>query len=37
MDPVLPSDPLDLNSVVTAPPTQLADTTCMPDAVEARD
>ena len=37
MDPVLPSDQLDLNSLETAPPTQLKDTSCMPDAVEARD
>ncbi len=37
MDPVQPSDPLDLNSLQPAPPTQLKDTSCMPDAVEARD
>jgi penicillin-binding protein 2 len=37
MDPVLPSDPLDLNSVDPAPPTQLRDSSCMPPAVEARD
>ncbi len=37
MDPVLPSDPLDLNSLVPAPPTALADSTCMPAAVDARD
>ncbi len=37
MDPVLPSDPLDLNSLEPALPTQLKDTSCMPDAVEARD
>jgi len=37
MDPVLPSDPLDLNSLVPAPPTQLKDSSCMPAAVEARD
>jgi penicillin-binding protein 2 len=38
MDDVLPSDQLDLNSVMPAPPTQLADTTCMPPAdASARD
>jgi penicillin-binding protein 2 len=37
MAPVLPSDPPDLNSFEPAPPTQLADSSCMPDAVEARD
>ncbi|MDP9464379.1 MAG: penicillin-binding transpeptidase domain-containing protein, partial [Actinomycetota bacterium] len=37
MDPVLPSDPLDLNALEPAPPTQLFDASCMPDAVEARD
>jgi penicillin-binding protein 2 len=37
MDPVLPSDPLDVNSLVPAPPTALADSSCMPAAVEARD
>jgi penicillin-binding protein 2 len=37
MDPVLPSDQLDLNSLLPAAPTQLADTTCMPPAVDARD
>ncbi len=37
MDDVLPSDPLDLNSLVPAPPTALADSTCMPAAVDARD
>ncbi|MEP7203955.1 MAG: penicillin-binding transpeptidase domain-containing protein [Ilumatobacteraceae bacterium] len=37
MDPVQPSDPLDLNSLQPAPPTQLADSSCMPAAVEARD
>ena len=37
MDAVLPSDPLDLNSLVPAPPTSLADSTCMPAAVDARD
>lgn len=37
MDPVLPSDPLDLNALEPAPPTQLTDSSCMPDAVEARD
>ena len=37
MDPVQPSDPLDLNSLQPAPPTELKDTSCMPDAVEARD
>ena len=37
MDPVLPSDPLDLNSLAPAPPTSLADSSCMPAAVEARD
>ena len=37
MDPVLPSDPLDLNSLLPAPSTQLADSTCMPAAVDARD
>jgi hypothetical protein len=37
MDPVLPSDPLDVNSLVPAPPTALADSSCMPAAVDARD
>ena len=37
MDPVLPSDPLDFNSLAPAPPTSLADSSCMPTAVEARD
>jgi penicillin-binding protein 2 len=37
MAPVLPSDPLDLNSLSPAPPTQLADSSCMPAAVDARD
>jgi penicillin-binding protein 2 len=37
MDPVLPSDPLDVNSLVPAPPTSLADSSCMPAAVDARD
>ncbi len=37
MDPVLPSDQLDLNSLVPAPPTQLRDSSCMPAAVDARD
>jgi hypothetical protein len=37
MDPVLPSDPLDLDSLVPAPPTSLADSSCMPAAVDARD
>lgn len=37
MDPVLPSDPLDLNALEPAPPTQLTDSSCMPDVVEARD
>ncbi len=37
MDPVLPSDPLDVNSLEPAPPTQLKDSSCMPDAVAARD
>jgi penicillin-binding protein 2 len=37
MDPVLPSDPLDLNAVVPAPSTQLRDSSCMPPAIEARD
>jgi penicillin-binding protein 2 len=37
MDPVLPSDPLDLNSLSPAPPTHLADSSCMPAAVDARD
>ena len=37
MDPVLPSDPLDLNSLAPAPPTELKDSSCMPAAVEARD
>ncbi len=37
MDPVLPSDPLDLNALEPAPPTQLADSSCMPAAVDARD
>jgi penicillin-binding protein 2 len=37
MDPVLPSDPLNLDSLLPAPPTQLADSSCMPAAVDARD
>jgi len=37
MDPVLPSDPLDVNSLSPAPPTQLTDSSCMPSAVDARD
>jgi len=37
MDPVLPSDPLDVNSLIPAPPTQLTDSSCMPSAVDARD
>ncbi|MEY2443992.1 MAG: penicillin-binding protein 2, partial [Ilumatobacteraceae bacterium] len=37
MDPVLPSDQLDLNSVLPAPPTELSDSSCMPPAVDARD
>ena len=37
MAPVLPSDPLDLTSLSPAPPTQLADSSCMPAAVDARD
>ena len=37
MAPVLPSDPLDLTSLLPAPPTQLADSSCMPAAVDARD
>jgi penicillin-binding protein 2 len=37
MDDVLPSDPLDINSLVPAPPTSLADSSCMPAAVDARD
>ncbi len=37
MDPVLPSDPLDLNSLTPAPPTSLADSSCMPAAVAATD
>jgi penicillin-binding protein 2 len=38
MSAVLPSDPLDLTSLVPAPPTQLADSSCMPAAVDgARD
>ena len=37
MDPVLPSDPLDLNSLEPAPPTKLTDSSCMPPAVDARD
>jgi penicillin-binding protein 2 len=37
MDPVLPSDPLDLNSLEPAPATQLTDSTCMPPAIDARD
>jgi nucleotide-binding universal stress UspA family protein len=32
-----PSDPLDVNSLVPAPPTALADSSCMPAAVDARD
>jgi hypothetical protein len=28
-DPVLPSDPLDLNSPYAAPPKQLADQSCL--------
>jgi hypothetical protein len=35
MDPVLPSDQLDVNSLLPAPPTSLRDTTCMPSAVDA--
>jgi penicillin-binding protein 2 len=34
MAPVLPSDPLDLTSLLPAPPTQLADSSCMPPAVD---
>ncbi|MGZ4671845.1 MAG: penicillin-binding transpeptidase domain-containing protein [Ilumatobacteraceae bacterium] len=37
MDPVLPSDQLDVNSLLPAPPTSLRDTSCMPAAVDARD
>jgi penicillin-binding protein 2 len=37
MDDVLPSDPLDVNSLVPAQPTSLADSSCMPAAVDARD
>ena len=37
MDPVLPSDPLDVNSLEPAPPTKLTDSSCMPPAVDARD
>jgi penicillin-binding protein 2 len=37
MAPVLPSDPLDLTSLLPAQPTQLADSSCMPAAVDARD
>jgi len=37
MDPVLPSDPLDVNSLDPAPPTKLTDSSCMPPAVDARD
>ena len=37
MDPVLPSDQLDLNSLLPAPPTELTDVSCMPPAVDARD
>ena len=37
MDPVLPSDQLDLNSLVPAVPTQLRDSSCMPAAIDARD
>jgi penicillin-binding protein 2 len=37
MDQVLPSDPLDLNSILPAPPTQLTDQTCMPPAVDRGD
>jgi penicillin-binding protein 2 len=37
MDPVLPSDQLDLSSFLPAAPTQLADVSCMPPAVDARD
>jgi penicillin-binding protein 2 len=37
MAPVLPSDPLDVNSLLPAPPTSLADSSCMPAAVDARD
>lgn len=32
MDPVLPSDQLDLNAVVAAPPAQLADASCLANA-----
>ena len=35
MPPVLPSDPLDLTSLSPAPPTQLADSSCMPAATDA--
>jgi hypothetical protein len=34
MDPVLPSDPLNLDSFEPAPPTQLADSSCMPPAAD---
>lgn len=37
MDDVLPSDPLDVNSLLPAAPTSLADSSCMPAAVDARD
>jgi penicillin-binding protein 2 len=37
MDPVLPSDPLDINALDPAPSTQLTDSSCMPTAVAARD
>ena len=37
MDPVLPSDQLDINSLLPAPPTSLRDSSCMPTAVDARD
>jgi penicillin-binding protein 2 len=37
MDPVLVSDQLDLNSTVPAPPTTLADHSCMPNSVAAQD
>ena len=35
MDPVLPSDQLDINSLLPAPPTSLRDSSCMPSAVDA--